>query len=115
MLKVNQEKYEALKRLSNEEGVIAALAIDQRGSLKMIAAASEKEIGDEGIIRFKEMVSEELTRFHLPFYLIPNMVYQHHKKEPIKRDSSLLMKKQGMMHPNQAGYRIYWNNGLLSV
>lgn len=72
MLKVNQEKYEALKRLSNEEGVIAALAIDQRGSLKkMIAAASEKEIGDEGIIRFKEMVSEELTPFSSSILLDP--------------------------------------------
>ncbi|MGY3725687.1 tagatose-bisphosphate aldolase, partial [Granulicatella balaenopterae] len=32
-LQLSQGKFEHLKRLSNEENVIGALAIDQRGSL----------------------------------------------------------------------------------
>lgn len=33
-MKLTKNKKEALKRLSDENGVIGALAIDQRGSLK---------------------------------------------------------------------------------
>lgn len=38
LLIVNEEKKKYLKNLSNESGVIAALAIDQRGSLKKMLA-----------------------------------------------------------------------------
>lgn len=34
MLDLSKNKVDALKRLSDENGVIGALAIDQRGSLK---------------------------------------------------------------------------------
>lgn len=72
MLSLKKNKLEALKRLSNENGVIGALAIDQRGSLKkMIANASNQEIGDEGIITYKKMVSEELTPFASSILLDP--------------------------------------------
>jgi len=64
MLELTKNKVAALKRLSDENGIIGALAIDQRGSLKkMIAAGSSSSVGDEGIIRFKELVSEELTPY----------------------------------------------------
>ena len=72
MLSLKKNKLEALKRLSNENGVIGALAIDQRGSLKkMIANASDQEIGDEEIITFKKLVSEELTPFASAILLDP--------------------------------------------
>ena len=72
MLSLKKNKLEALKRLSNENGVIGALAIDQRGSLKkMIANASDQEIGDEGIITYKKLVSEELTPFASAILLDP--------------------------------------------
>ncbi|HEY2422327.1 MAG TPA: tagatose-bisphosphate aldolase [Neobacillus sp.] len=72
MLQLTKNKLEALKRLSDENGVIGALAIDQRGSLqKMIAAGSDKNVGDEGIIRFKELVSEELTPYATSILLDP--------------------------------------------
>ncbi len=72
MLSLKKNKLEALKRLSNENGVIGALAIDQRGSLKkMIANASDQEIGDEGIITYKKLVSEELTPFASSILLDP--------------------------------------------
>lgn len=72
MLKLTRNKLAALKRLSDENGIIGALAIDQRGSLKkMIMAGSSRSVGDEGIIRFKELVSEELTPYATSILLDP--------------------------------------------
>jgi len=72
MLKLTNNKLEALKRLSDENGVIGALAIDQRGSLKkMISSASAKDIGDSGIIDFKKVVSKELTPYASSILLDP--------------------------------------------
>lgn len=72
MLELTNNKRAALERLSDENGVIGALAIDQRGSLKkMIAAGSASNVGDEGIIRFKEIVSEELTPYATSILLDP--------------------------------------------
>lgn len=71
-MKLSKSKLEALKRLSDENGIIGALAIDQRGSLKkMITAGSTTDVGDEGIIRFKELVSEELTPYATSILLDP--------------------------------------------
>ncbi|PJN90131.1 tagatose-bisphosphate aldolase [Bacillus sp. mrc49] len=72
MLDLSKNKVDALKRLSDENGVIGALAIDQRGSLKkMIATGNASHVGDEGIIRFKRLVSEELTPFATAILLDP--------------------------------------------
>ena len=63
-LVLTKGKYDHLVKLSNKNHVIGALAIDQRGSLKkMIAAGNPNVKGDEGIIRFKELISEELTKY----------------------------------------------------
>ncbi|SEM81194.1 tagatose 1,6-diphosphate aldolase [Ligilactobacillus sp. WC1T17] len=65
-------KIEALKRLSNENGVIAALAIDQRGSLKkMLAQAANKESNEEDIVEFKKVISKELTPYASAILLDP--------------------------------------------
>ncbi|MGG2092534.1 tagatose-bisphosphate aldolase [Bacillus sp. S13(2024)] len=72
MLELTNNKLAALKRLSDENGIIGALAIDQRGSLKkMIEAGGENNVGDGGIIRFKELVSEELTPYATSILLDP--------------------------------------------
>lgn len=71
-MKISENKYKALENLSDKNGVISALAIDQRGSLKkMIAEGSKENIGDKGIIHFKELVSEELTPFSSSILLDP--------------------------------------------
>ncbi|WP_182199763.1 tagatose-bisphosphate aldolase [Paraliobacillus salinarum] len=71
MHKISEEKFNALTRLSDEKGVIGALAIDQRGSLKkMISEGSGKE-DDQGIVRFKELISEELTPYATSILLDP--------------------------------------------
>lgn len=65
-------KLAGLKALSNEKGVIAALAIDQRGSLKkMLAAAANKPANEEDIVEFKKAISSELTPYASAILLDP--------------------------------------------
>ncbi|MBN8199760.1 MULTISPECIES: tagatose-bisphosphate aldolase [Bacillaceae] len=72
MLQLTDSKISALKRLSSENGIIGALAIDQRGSLKkMLAEGSTGGVGDEGIVLFKELVSQELTPYATSILLDP--------------------------------------------
>ena len=48
------KKYAALEKMSDKNGVIAALAIDQRGSLKkMLAAAANKPANEEDIVELE--------------------------------------------------------------
>jgi tagatose 1,6-diphosphate aldolase len=55
-------KIEGLQRLSNDRGVIAAAAMDQRGSLKKaLGVAGGGEVGAEQMEEFKALVSEVLT------------------------------------------------------
>lgn len=69
---ISKNKFAYLKKLSTVENVINALAIDQRGSLKkMIAASSPKELGDEGIIDFKVEISRGLTPYASSILLDP--------------------------------------------
>lgn len=66
------KKLAGLKALSNEEGVIAALAIDQRGSLKkMLAASANKPANEEDIVEFKKAISSELTPYASAILLDP--------------------------------------------
>lgn len=71
-MKVSQEKYGNLKKLANEDGAIAALAIDQRGSMEKMMAAANPDLNNvEGIGRFKELVSAELTKYASSILLDP--------------------------------------------
>jgi tagatose 1,6-diphosphate aldolase len=61
-MKLTEGKLAGMKAVSNQRGVIAAAAMDQRGSLKK-ALAKEKggEITDADMDRFKSIVTEVLT------------------------------------------------------
>jgi tagatose 1,6-diphosphate aldolase len=65
-------KLAGMKAVSNERGVIAAAAMDQRGSLKK-ALAKEKgaDIGDREMEEFKTLVTEVLTRHASAILLDP--------------------------------------------
>ncbi|RMC41279.1 MULTISPECIES: tagatose 1,6-diphosphate aldolase [unclassified Lactobacillus] len=53
-----------MENLSTEDGIISALAIDQRGSLKtMLADAANKPADETTIVDFKKAVSSELTPY----------------------------------------------------
>ncbi|MDO5048124.1 MAG: tagatose 1,6-diphosphate aldolase [Anaerococcus sp.] len=71
-MKVSKEKLENLKQLINEEGAIAALAIDQRGSMEKMMGKANPDLNNlEGIETYKEMVSRELTPFASSILLDP--------------------------------------------
>ena len=58
-MKLTPGKLAGLKAVSNERGVIAAAAMDQRGSLKKALGPTA---GDKELIEFKVAVSEVLTQ-----------------------------------------------------
>lgn len=64
MRKITTEVAKHMKKLSNDAGVISALAIDQRGSLKrMLAEAANKPADETTIVDFKKAISKELTPY----------------------------------------------------
>ncbi|HAJ56047.1 MAG TPA: tagatose-bisphosphate aldolase, partial [Lactobacillus sp.] len=65
-------QFKHLQKLSDDNNVISALAIDQRGSLKkMLAAAANKPADETTIVDFKKAVSEELTKYASSILLDP--------------------------------------------
>ncbi|MEQ3474562.1 tagatose-bisphosphate aldolase [Enterococcus cecorum] len=64
-------KTKAMKNLMSKDGIIAALAIDQRGALKKMMKALDFEPKAGDIERFKELVSEELTPYASSILLDP--------------------------------------------
>lgn len=64
-------KTKVMKNLMSEDGIIAALAIDQRGALKKMMKALDFEPKAGDIERFKELVSEELTPYASSILLDP--------------------------------------------
>ncbi|WP_321388828.1 tagatose-bisphosphate aldolase [uncultured Enterococcus sp.] len=71
MLKISDGKKAALERLSSENGIIEALAIDQRGSLKKMMASFGENNAEEEIIHFKKAASKELTKYASAILLDP--------------------------------------------
>lgn len=69
---MNEEKHQFIKQLCNEDGVIGALAIDQRGALKkMITKFKGSEVEESEIVAFKEIVSSQLTKYASSILLDP--------------------------------------------
>src|SRR5438552_5700317 len=61
-MKLTAGKLAGLKKVSNPRGVIAAAAMDQRGSLqKALAKEKGSEVGDAMMEEFKSLVTEVLT------------------------------------------------------
>ena len=73
MLKLTQNKKEAMDRLSADDGFIKALAIDQRGAMNRMFNAFDIEATDDDISKIKKIVSEELTPFASSILLDPRI------------------------------------------
>ncbi|MBG9983148.1 tagatose-bisphosphate aldolase [Aerococcaceae bacterium DSM 111020] len=85
MRRVSAEKIEHLRKLSTKDGVISALAIDQRGSLrKMIQEGGGVEDIQSAVEEFKVSISEELTSYASSILLDP----EYGLPAAEKRDSS---------------------------
>jgi tagatose 1,6-diphosphate aldolase len=71
-MKISAGKLAGMKAVSNDRGVIAAAAMDQRGSLKK-ALAKDKgaDVGDHDMEEFKTHVTEVLTRHASAILLDP--------------------------------------------
>ncbi|KRL10030.1 MAG: tagatose 1,6-diphosphate aldolase [Schleiferilactobacillus perolens] len=71
-VKLTAAQLDHLHKLSDDNNVISALAIDQRGSLKkMLAAAANKPADETTIVDFKKAVSAELTKYASAILLDP--------------------------------------------
>ena len=71
-MKITPGKLAGMKAVADHRGVIAAAAMDQRGSLKK-ALAKEKgaDVGDRDMEEFKTLVTEVLTRHASAILLDP--------------------------------------------
>lgn len=72
-MKLTPGKLAGLKAVSNERGVVAAAAMDQRGSLKksLIAESGKADLPDSALVEFKELVTEVLTQHASAILLDP--------------------------------------------
>jgi tagatose 1,6-diphosphate aldolase len=81
-MKLTPGKLAGLKAVSDDRGVIAAAAMDQRGSLKK-SLAKEKGVTDvpeSALIEFKELVTEVLTQYASAILLDPEFGLPASKK-----------------------------------
>lgn len=69
---ISEQKRKYLENVSSENGIISALAFDQRGALKkMMAQYQEQEPNANQIKELKKIVSEELTKYASSILLDP--------------------------------------------
>lgn len=69
---MTENKYKKMTQLSTKNGIIGALAIDQRGALKrMLQTDHFKGDVEQTIIEFKKLVSEELRKYASSILLDP--------------------------------------------
>ncbi len=108
MTKLTEQKKQAMRRLSNESGVIAALAIDQRGALKkMIAVHKPQGAEDKDIIDFKTLVSKELTSYASSILLDPEYGLPAAEARASNAGLYLHMKKLVTMPVKKVVFRTY--------
>lgn len=70
-MKITPGKLAGMKSVSNERGVIAAAAMDQRGSLQKALAEDKPNVGDREMEEFKSLVTEVLTKHASAILLDP--------------------------------------------
>lgn len=71
MKTVSANQLQKLKNTSNSEGIIGALAIDQRGALKKMITKYKDVASNQDIEEFKKIVSKELTPYASSILLDP--------------------------------------------
>ena len=89
-MKLTPGKLAGMKAVSNARGVIAAAAMDQRGSLqKSLAKEKGGDIGDREMEEFKTLVTEVLTKHASAILLDPEWGLPASKKRA--KDAGLLL------------------------
>ena len=67
----SKDKIEHLKKVSTSEGIISALAIDQRSSIRKSLTEMDVEIDSNRIEDFKALISSEMTKYTSSILLDP--------------------------------------------
>ncbi len=89
-MKITPGKLAGMKAVANAQGVIAAAAMDQRGSLqKALAKEKGSDVGDAMMEEFKALVTEVLTKHASAILLDPEWGLGPSKKRA--KDSGLLL------------------------
>ena len=70
-MSLTAQKRKFLENLSDKNGFISALAIDQRGDLKKMIKKYQDEADEKQIVEFKKLVSEHLTKYASSILLDP--------------------------------------------
>ena len=95
-IKMSKGKFNGLKAVSNQQGIIAALAIDQRGSLrKTMAKARGSEPTDSDMGDFKTAVTEELSPYASAVLLDPEFGLQASRRRAKNAGLFLAYEKTG--------------------
>jgi tagatose 1,6-diphosphate aldolase len=95
-MKITAGKLSGMKAVSNDRGVIAAAAMDQRGSLqKSLAKEKGGDIGDRDMEEFKSLVTEVLTPHASAILLDPEWGLPASKRRAKKAGLLLAYEKTG--------------------
>ncbi len=108
-MKLTPGKLAGMKAVSNERGVIAAAAMDQRGSLqKSLAKEKGSTVSDEMMEEFKILVSEVLTPHASAILLDPEWGLPASKRR--SKNAGLLwrMKRPATTRPDPDAWAICW-------
>jgi Tagatose-1,6-bisphosphate aldolase len=103
-MKITPGKHKGLMAVSNDRGVIAAAAMDQRGSLRSAIAkdkgVDKKEVTAEMMVEFKEAVVRVLTPHASAILLDPEFGLSAAKKRAKNAGLLLAYEKIGLrQHP----------------
>jgi tagatose 1,6-diphosphate aldolase len=95
-VRISKGKFDGINAVADSNGVIAALAIDQRGSLKKaIAKAKGSEASDAELVEFKALVAEILTPYASAILLDPEYGLEPSKHRAKKCGLLLAYEKTG--------------------
>ena len=95
-VKMTQGKLKGMNAVSNPQGVIAALAIDQRGSLRRtMAKARGSDLSDADMGEFKIAVTEELAPYASAVLLDPEFGLEASRRRPHNAGLFMAYEKTG--------------------
>src|SRR5882757_2261156 len=111
-MKLSPGKLAGLKAVSNERGVIAAAAMDQRGSLqKSLAKEKGGDVNDHMMEEFKILVTEILTQHASAILLDPEWGIPASKKRAKGGGSSWLTRRRATTKRRPGAWAICWTTG----
>ena len=113
---LTEQKRARLEKLSDENGIISALAFDQRGALKRLMAQHQTE--EPTVAQMEELkvlVADELTKYASSMLLDPEYGLPATKALDEKAGLLLAYEKQVMTRQAQNACQTAWMFGLQNV